>query len=121
MSPRTNWDPPESEGRQADIERYRRERSKALKRMGGRAKARGRKRPGGRHEEGDYRSPEEKSWQQDWTHDEGHKMGRDYNLNRMDKKIESGEANFSTEDAGEALARHKRQKKRHGDKLAVED
>lgn len=121
MSPRTSWDAPASEGRQADVERYRRERATALKKMGERAKTRGRRRPGGVHRPGDYRSPDERAEQADYIHEESFKPERDLNLSRMDMRIESSEADFSTEDAAEALARRKRQKKLHGNKLARGD
>ena len=94
MSPRTSWDAPASEGRQADVERYRRERATALKK---------------------------KAEQADYIHDESFEAERDLNLSRMDREVESSEADFSTEAAAEALARHKRQKKRHGSKLARGD
>lgn len=111
--PRTNYDPPTSPGRQADIERYRRERAKKLKEMGGDAQVRGlESRKTGRLREGEYRSAEEKAEQQDWTLDEGYKMERDYNLNRMEAgPIRSGETKFSTEDAANALANRKRRKR----------
>jgi len=111
--PRTNYDPPTSPGRQADIERYRRERSKKLKEMGWDAELRGlESRKTGRLREGDYRSAEEQAEQQDYTLDKGYKMQREYELNRMKAgPIKSGTTTFSTEDAANALANRKRRKR----------
>lgn len=110
MPDRTNYDARETPG----VEAYRARRRRRLDRMGSEANRRGRTLPGdrpGSMREGQYYSPEEQAEAQDITFSRRGKAAKQHEMNlERARPVESPEANFSTEDAAQALARRRRMK-----------